>query len=86
MTWGTLLVEFALGALVWFRDLRYPVLLAGLLLHLGLEYSMIIQLFQWVMISAYVLFIDPRDLRRAAGWLNRRTRREVHATQPATGH
>jgi hypothetical protein len=70
MTWGTLAVELALGTLVWFRRLRYPVLLAGLLLHLGLEYSMNIQLFQWVMISAYVLFIEPRDLRRAMAWLS----------------
>jgi len=64
MTWGTLAVEFALGALVWLRDLRYPVLLAGVMLHLGLEYSMNIQLFQWVMLTALVLFIDPRDFRR----------------------
>jgi hypothetical protein len=64
LTWGTLVVEFALGALVWFRDLRYPVLLAGVMLHLGLEYSMNIQLFQWVMLSAFVLFTDPRDFRR----------------------
>ena len=46
------------------RDLRYPVLLAGVMLHLGLEYSMNIQLFQWVMLTALVLFIDPRDFRR----------------------
>lgn len=64
LTWGTLVVEFALGALVWLRDLRYPVLLAGVTLHLGLEYSMNIQLFQWVMLSAFVLFIDPSDFRR----------------------
>lgn len=75
MTWGTLAIEFAMGTLVWFRDLRYPVLLAGLLLHLGLEYSMNIQLFQWTMIATYVLFIDPRDVprlwgRRSQGTLN----------------
>jgi hypothetical protein len=69
MTWGTLVVEFALGTLVWFRELRYPVLVAGLLLHLGLDYSMNIPLFQWTMVMAYVLFVDDRDLRRAARWL-----------------
>jgi hypothetical protein len=85
MTWGTLLVEFAMGALVWFRDLRYPVLLAGLMLHLGLEYSMNIQLFQWVMLSAFVLFIEPRDLRRATQWLaTRRRRRRAVAPSPPT--
>jgi hypothetical protein len=76
LTWGTLVIEFALGALVWFRDLRYPVLLAGVMLHLGLEYSMNIQLFQWVMLSAFVLFIDPRDFRR-------RVRPSVDSTAPS---
>jgi hypothetical protein len=64
LTWGTLVVEFSLGVLVWLRDLRYPVLLAGVMLHLGLEYSMNIQLFQWVMLSAFVLFVDAKDFRR----------------------
>jgi hypothetical protein len=84
MAWGTVVVEFALGALVWFRVLRYPVLLAGLMLHLGLEYSMNIQLFQWVMLSAFVLFIDPRDVRSAIAWLRRR-RDQLRMTSHGTG-
>jgi len=85
MTWGTLVLEFSLATLVWFRDLRYPVLLAGLLLHVGLDYSMNIPLFQWTMLSIYVLFIDPRDLRRAAEWLARwrARRRRERAPAPA---
>ena len=74
LTWGTVAVELAMATLVWFRDLRYPVLLAALMLHLGLEYSMNIQLFQWVMISAFVLFVEPEDLRRFREWLRRRRR------------
>ena len=42
-----------------------------------------IQLFQWVMLSAYVLFIDPRDVRLALGRLKRRRHAEV--PQPAGG-
>ena len=80
-TWGTLVIEFALATLVWFRDLRYPVLLTGLLLHLGLEYTLNIPLFQWVMVSTYVLFIPPCDWQRAGRWLSRR-RRPIPA-QPA---
>jgi hypothetical protein len=84
-TWGTLVVEFALGALIWFRDLRYPIILAGVMLHLGLEYSMNIPLFQWTMITAYVLFIDPRDVRRAMDWLAaRRVRRRRRASEEPT--
>lgn len=82
MTWGTLAVEFALAVFVWFRDLRYPVLLAGLMLHLGLEYSMNIQLFQWVMISTYLLFIEPQDWRLAKAWLARRRRPRAAVPDP----
>ena len=62
-------MEFSLAALVWVRRLRYPLLAAGLLLHLGIEVSMNIPIFEWVMVSAYVLFLRPEDLRR---WLARR--------------
>jgi membrane-associated phospholipid phosphatase len=63
-TWLTLAIEFSLGVLIWFRELRYPVLALGVVLHLWLEYSMNIPLFQWEILSAYVLFIDPDDLER----------------------
>lgn len=68
-TWGTLAVEFALGALVWFKELRYKVLLAGLLLHLSLEYAMNVPLFQWIMLSTMVTFVYPADVVRAVEWL-----------------
>ncbi|MCU1343451.1 MAG: hypothetical protein JWN92_2874, partial [Candidatus Acidoferrum typicum] len=48
----------------------------GLLFHLSLEYSLNIPLFQWDILSAYVLFIDPADITRAWDWL--RTRMAVH--------
>src|SRR5262249_36938303 len=57
-TWSALAVEAAFPLLVWFRPLRPYVLLAGVLLHLGLEYSMNIPFFQWVVLSSYVLFLD----------------------------
>ncbi len=53
-----LAVEFSMGALVWIREWRYPILLSGLLLHLGLEYSMNVPVFQWFVLSTYVLFIE----------------------------
>jgi len=63
-TWFTLAVEFALGVLVWFRDLRYYVLGLGVLLHLGLEYSMNVPMFQWTALAFYVTFVDEADLAR----------------------
>lgn len=70
-TWSALYTEFAVGALVWVRKLRYWVLLLGVCLHLSLEYSMNIPLFQWIMMAGYVTFIDPDDLSRAWAWVRR---------------
>lgn len=61
-TWSALFIEFAMGTLVWVKEFRIPVLIAGLLLHLGIEVSMSIGFFEWVMIAAYILFLEPREV------------------------
>ena len=50
--------------LIWIRELRYYLLAMGLFFHLSLEYLMNIPMFQWDVLSAYVLFIDAADLER----------------------
>jgi hypothetical protein len=75
-TWGTLVIEFALGTLIWIKELRYPVLLAGILLHVGIDYSMNIPLFGFIMVSAYVTFVEPADLERWLAPLIRKARLE----------
>jgi hypothetical protein len=65
-TWLTLLFEFCMGILIWFRPFRYPLLLLGLLFHLCLEYALNLPMFQWDILAAYVLFIEPADIDR--GW------------------
>ncbi|XGC80055.1 HTTM domain-containing protein [Bdellovibrio bacteriovorus] len=64
MTWGTLAVEIALGTLVWIKELRYWVLLAGIGLHLGIEYTMAIPVFEWAMIILMISMVDPYDLKK----------------------
>jgi hypothetical protein len=64
-TWSALAMEFSLGVLIWIKKLRYIILTLGLLFHLYLEYSLNVPMFQWDVLSAYVLFIDPGDLDRA---------------------
>jgi hypothetical protein len=71
-TWLTLFVEFALGVLIWFKELRYRVLLAGLILHLSLEYAMNVPLFQWIMLATLVTFVEPPVLARAMAWVRDR--------------
>jgi predicted DCC family thiol-disulfide oxidoreductase YuxK len=61
-TWGTLALEFSLGVLVWIKELRYWVLLGGVVLHLGIDYTMNIPLFAPIMMSSYITFIDGPDM------------------------
>lgn len=65
LTWGTLVIEFALWTLIWYRPTRYWVLLAGLSLHIGIEYCMNLPMFEWVFMFTYFLFIYPEDLSRS---------------------
>ncbi len=67
-TWSALFIEFAMGTLVWVKELRIWVLLAGIVLHLFIEVSMSIGFFEWVMIAGYLLFLEPGDVR----WVKQR--------------
>ena len=62
MTWSALAIEFALGTLIWIREFRYWVVLAGIGLHIGIELTMTIGFFEWVMMFAFVLFIEAKHL------------------------
>ena len=61
-TWSALFIEFAMGTLVWVKELRVWVLLAGVILHLFIEVSMSIGFFEWVMIAGYLLFLEPKEV------------------------
>lgn len=63
-TYGTLLVEFALCALVWFRPWRTPVVLAGVGLHLFIDLAMNLPYFAFFMMAMYVLHFDGEEVRR----------------------
>ncbi len=80
LTWGTLVVEFALGTLVWIKELRYWVLLAGLGLHLGIEITMNIPMFEWVMIAAMILMVEPNDVVKLELWVRNKLK-SSHATE-----
>lgn len=79
LTWSTLVVEFALGTLVWIQELRYWVLLAGVGLHIGIDLTMNIPLFEWLMIATMTVMMDPADLQRLLNRLQTK-----HSTLPQT--
>lgn len=61
-TYGTMIVEFSLATLVFFRPLRKYVLLGGVMLHTFIEYSMNIPLFSFLMVSCYVCHFDGEEV------------------------
>jgi hypothetical protein len=61
-TWSTLGVELALGTLVWVPALRYPIVAAGVGMHVLMDAFLNLQLFGAAMIVCLVLFVEPRAL------------------------
>jgi hypothetical protein len=86
-TYGTLLVELALGTLVFAKPLRKWALLGGVLLHAGIEYRMNIPLFAFIAVSSYMVFYEGEEvaewLRRAAARLRRPSRGQVSLEKAA---
>ncbi len=67
LTYYTLAIEFALAVLVWFKPLRYWILLGGVFLHAGIDSCMNLPGFQWFFVSNYILFVEPADIARVIG-------------------
>jgi len=63
MTWSALFIEWALGTLIWIKELRYPVVFAGIGLHIGIELTMSIGFFEWMMLFSFILFIEPHHVQ-----------------------
>jgi hypothetical protein len=85
-SWSALALEFSLGVLIWVKRLRYLLLALGVLFHLCLEYSLNIPLFQWDILAAYILFVDPADISRVSNWIGRRTARHPRNPVAAIDH
>jgi hypothetical protein len=66
LTFGTLAVELALGLLVWNRKLRPWILIAGVSLHLGIDYAIRVGFFSYAVLVLYIAFIPPETMDR---WL-----------------
>jgi len=74
-TWGTLATELAMGTLVFYKPFRKWVLLAGLLMHGYIEYSMNIPMFSFSICALYITFYEGDEVvawcRRLGQRLNR---------------
>ncbi len=68
VTWSTLLWEVYFPALIWVRKLRYPMLVFGVVLHLGIGTAMSIPYFGSLMICSYALFLRREDAQRVTNY------------------
>ncbi|MBY0233306.1 MAG: HTTM domain-containing protein [Gemmataceae bacterium] len=69
MTWGTLFFELGFAFLVMSRWLRGPLLVFGLMLHLGILVVMEIGWFSQITLCWYVVFLSGEKVAAAADWL-----------------
>jgi uncharacterized membrane protein YphA (DoxX/SURF4 family) len=69
MCWGTIIIEGSLGVAIWIKEIRYWVIFAGILLHLGIDWTLNIPIFEFAFMSIFILFIDPNDLKKLGHWL-----------------
>lgn len=79
-TYLTLAIELALATLVFAKPMRKLVLLGGLLLHAGIEYSMNIPLFAFIICSGYVCHYSGEEV---TAWWKRLTARFGRSTSSA---
>lgn len=74
ITWSTLIVELALGTLIFVDEFRKPLIVLGLVFHLGIEYMMSIPTFEWLMIICLMAMFKIEDYRvfdhKLRFWLN----------------
>ena len=61
-TWGTLATELAMATLVFYKPFRKWVLLAGLLMHGYIEYSMNIPMFSFSICALYITFYEGDEV------------------------
>lgn len=75
LSWGTLVIELAIGLMVWNRRWRPWVLGAGVVLHLSIFVSMAIGLFSLAVFVLYLAFIPADRAQLIAGRLAERLTR-----------
>ena len=71
-TWGTLATELAMATLVFYKPFRKWVLLAGLLMHGYIEYSMNIPMFSFSICALYITFYEGDEVSAWARRLGQR--------------
>jgi hypothetical protein len=84
LTWGVVGTELAIGLLVWSRRARPWVLGAGILLHLGIELTLRVGFFSWIVLASYLAFVPPERAERLLTAVRHQARaRPSRSSRPA---
>lgn len=78
LTWGTLLLEFSLGSLIWIENFRKPLIIMGIVFHLAIQYVMSIPFFELFMIALLINFFTPQELSHFAHKVINHLRNKFH--------
>jgi hypothetical protein len=85
LTFGTLVLELALGILVWNRALRPWVMSLGIVMHIMIEYSIVVGFFGMAMLVTYLAFLSPATADRLILAVRDRVGRRDRRTGPGGG-
>lgn len=78
ITWTTLIIELALGTIIFIDEWRKPIIIFGIIFHLGIEYMMSIPTFEWLMIVGLIAMFKIEDYRVFDGYLKDKILAKVH--------
>jgi hypothetical protein len=82
MTYYTLFFEGGMGPLVWFRELRYFILAGTLVMHIGIDHSINLPVFEWIFMASFITFIYPEDLTKAMEFVKKQIYAKFGAATP----
>lgn len=75
----TLFGEFCLCILIWIKELRLPIIIMGILMHLFFDFTLIIPQFQTIMIVSLMCFVEPSTYSKIAAAVKFRSTKPVGA-------
>jgi hypothetical protein len=78
ITWTTLIIELALGTIIFIDEWRKPIIIFGIIFHLGIEYMMSIPTFEWLMIVGLIAMFKIEDYRLFDRYLKEKILAKVH--------
>jgi hypothetical protein len=82
LTWYTLFFEGSMWSLIWFRQLRYFVLAGTFVMHVGIDHSINLPIFEWIFTASFITFIYPEDLTKAMEFIKKLVYAKFGAASP----